>query len=244
MERQLEHILEELQNLHRKMDDLRKIETPKTESNEIQEIAAALAQSQIAFINPKANKENNYFKIPFADLETLLAHVRPILAQNGIALLQRIHANTDGQKILRTMLLHTSGQWLSTELPLVPPKSDIQTLGSFTSYIKRMVLSSMIGIATSEEDDDGENSMAQAREIMAKGPRIGKKYDPKKESFETVTKDQLDELEYELADYLDLAEEIMDSLKLQSLADMPKSQYSIAVRRIREIKQMREGGKK
>ena len=40
MERQLEHILEELQNLHRKMDDLRKIETPKTESNEIQEIAA------------------------------------------------------------------------------------------------------------------------------------------------------------------------------------------------------------
>lgn len=99
----------------------------------------------------------------------------------------------------------------------------------------------MIGVATSDEDDDGEIAMAEARDIIAKGPRLNTKYDPKLESYETITKEQLEELEYELKRCPDLAEEIMDGLKIQSLADMPKSKYMISITRIREIKNMREG---
>ena len=63
----------------------------------------------------------------------------------------------------------------------------------------------------------------------------------KKESFEAITREQIEELEYELAEYPDLAESILDGLRIQSLADMPKSQYGVSIRRIREIKQLRNG---
>jgi hypothetical protein len=33
----------------------------------------------------------------------------------------------------------------------------------------------------------------------------------------------------------------MDGLKIQSIADIPKSKFNIAIRRVREIKNMRNG---
>lgn len=241
MSEQFNLILEELKSLSKEVAQLKpKVSTP-TESEEIKDLAAAMAQAQGEFVNPKPNRTNKYYKIPFSDLDTLLSNTRPILAKNGIMVTQRIHANTDGQRILRTMLIHTSGQWMNAELPIIPPKNDIHTLGSYISYLKRISLSSMIGVATADEDDDGETAMAQARDIMAKGPRFNKKYDPKLESYETVTKEQLEELEYELQKHPDLAEEIMDGLQIQSIADMPKSKYMVSVTRIREIKNMRDG---
>ena len=58
-----------------------------------------------------------------------------------------------------------------------------------------------------------------------------------------MTKEQLEELEYELADYPDIAEKVLDGLHLQNLADMPKSKYMSSLTRIREIKMVREGKK-
>jgi hypothetical protein len=36
----------------------------------------------------------------------------------------------------------------------------------------------------------------------------------------------------------------MDNLRIQSLADMPKSKYMVSVKRIREIKEARAGRRK
>jgi hypothetical protein len=70
---------------------------------------------------------------------------------------------------------------------------------------------------------------------------LSKKYDPLEQASEVVTKEQLEELEYELAEYPDLAEEIMEKLHIQSIADLPRSKYMISLKRIREIKQLRNG---
>ena len=74
--------------------------------------------------------------------------------------------------------------------------------------------------------------------MAAKGPATHS-YKPKENSPEAVSRDQLVEMELELADCPDIAEEIMDKMQLQSLADMPKHRYSAAMRRIREIKLLR-----
>ncbi len=81
--------------------------------------------------------------------------------------------------------------------------------------------------------------MVDAREIIAKGP--SNKYNPKEQSYETITKEQLEELELELQGYPDIAEEVLSKMRLQSLADLPKSKFQVSVQRIREIKQIREG---
>lgn len=79
--------------------------------------------------------------------------------------------------------------------------------------------------------------------MIAKGPALTNKYNPKEQSYETVTREQLEELEYELAEYPDLAEEILGKLHLQSLADLPKSKYQVSLNRIREIKNARNNSK-
>ncbi len=62
-------------------------------------------------------------------------------------------------------------------------------------------------------------------------------------TYETITREQIEEIEYELADpqFHDIVPQILDGLKIQSIADMPKSKFLIAIRRIREIKQLRTG---
>jgi hypothetical protein len=82
--------------------------------------------------------------------------------------------------------------------------------------------------------------MQEHRAIKHKGTKENTKYSNKKTSYQTITKEQLDELEYELGDYTDLAEEMMDALKIQTLSDMPKDKWSWSLRRIREIKKARE----
>lgn len=98
-----------------------------------------------------------------------------------------------------------------------------------------------ITVAHDPSDDDAEVAMIQHRDIIAKGP--SNKYNPKDQSHETITREQIEELEYELAEVPDLAEHVLDKLQIQSLADMPKSKYMVSLQRIRELKHKRNNAK-
>jgi len=101
----------------------------------------------------------------------------------------------------------------------------------------------LIGVTTGEEDDDAEVSVATTRETFAKGVALNTKYNAKETTGEVITKEQLEELNYELSDYPDICEMVLDGLKLQNLADMPKSKFMASTTRIREIKMIRVNGK-
>jgi len=211
----------------------------RNRSADLKELFAALAKAQAEMDLAQMDRENPYFKSKYADLASIIKASRPSLTKNGLSVIQQILPNDDGQNILHTMLCHASGQWIESRMRIVPPKNDIQTLGSYITYLKRYSYASLVGITGRDEDDDGEIAMVQARDIIAKGPST--KYNPKEESYETITKEQLDELEYELSEYPDLAEEVMDKMRIQSIADLPKSKFRAAVTRIREIKRTRAG---
>lgn len=211
-------------------------------STELDQLFSALSVAQGEYETIGCNRENPYFKVRFADLDSILSAVRPALKRNKLTFLQQVRINEEGMTILHSILGHASGQWIESRNRIIPTKNDPQTFGSTLSYLKRYAAVSLLGVTISQDkdDDDAEKDMADARHIFVKGG-LNTKYNPKEETADTITKEQREELEYELAEYPDIATQILEGLRLQSLADLPKSKFLVSIKRIREIKQLRNG---
>jgi hypothetical protein len=166
---------------------------------------------------------------------------RPALTKNGLSVAQNPISHANGESILHTILLHSSGQWLESRMRIIPPKNDVQAMSSYVTYLKRVAYSSLVGVVTGDEDDDGEIAVATSRETFAKGTALNTKYNAKEQQPIVITREQLEELEYELAEYPDIANQVLDGLRLQSLADMPKAKFLVSITRIRELKNSRNG---
>lgn len=212
-------------------------------SIETGEIATALSKAQSKYKSVEYNRENPYFKSSYADLDAILRHVRPILASNGISFYQFTKLSTDGPTVLHTRILHSSGQWIETRSRIIPPKNDQQSYGSTLSYQKRYAAMTLLGITASNDryDDDGEIATHPFREAEDKGTGLSTRYNPKIESCEIISKEQIEELEYELAEYPDIAEKLLDRFGWQTLSEIPKSKYHPVMNQIRKIKNARNG---
>ncbi len=210
-------------------------------SVDTKDLFAALAKAQSEMPMAGLSNENPYFKSRYADLAEIVKVSRPALSKNGLAVIQQILPNKEGQNILHTILTHATGQWIESRMRILPSKPDVQSLASYITYIRRYSYAAIVGVVVSNEDDDAERAVATERETIAKGVALNTKYNPREETYESITKEQLEELEYELAEFPDIAETVLDGLKIQNLADMPKTKYGVSIRRIREIKNLRNG---
>jgi hypothetical protein len=240
----LVEILQQIKDLssdfHELSFEFRKPREPKhNRSDEIKELATALSKAQAEFETAPLNKVNPYFKSSYADLASIVAASRPALTKHGLSVTQEVSNMDDGSLWLITELMHASGQWKLSKFRMVPPKNDIQAISSYNTYCKRMCYASLVGVVVGDEDDDAEIAVATTRETMAKGVALNTKYNPKEINPEAITKEQLEQLEYQLSEYPDIAEQVLDGLKIQSLADMPKTKFQIAFKRIMEIKLLR-----
>jgi len=125
-------------------------------SDSIGALAAALAKAQKVITNPPLDSVNPHFKNRYASLAAHLAAVREPLADQGIALMQSISTPTGGGICVTTMLLHSSGEWLSDEVSMpLPERATAQQLGSCVSYLRRYALASCC-LIVGEDEDDGE----------------------------------------------------------------------------------------
>lgn len=201
------------------------------------EINTALAKTQAEMKPAGLNNANPFFKSRYADLAEIVRVSRPLLTKNQLSVTQHIMTNTDGQKYLHTRVSHASGQWLCSNLPLVPVKNDVQALGSTISYAKRYAYSSLVGVVTTDEDDDGEAAVRDQRPMPTK-PYMSPPFNHTVQSSvsDRIVPEQLDQLK----DLLDgdhvLEKKITDGLKISSLAQMPKHTFLKSLQRIREIK--------
>lgn len=124
-------------------------------TDSIKEIAQALCQVQA--IMPAADKdgENPHFRSKFATLATIMKTALPILSANKLSIMQFVTTMPSGGSGLVTMLLHSSGEYIMSTMPLLLTKNDPQGQGSAITYARRYGFMSAIGMV-SEEDDDGE----------------------------------------------------------------------------------------
>jgi hypothetical protein len=213
------------------------------ESSDLKELFTALAKAQAEMKIAGLSSENPFFKSRYADLADIVRASRPALTKYGLSVIHQILPNEDGASMLHCILCHSSGQFIRTTMRILPVKNDIQSLGSCITYLKRYTYMAICGVICSDDDDDGELVMSSVREDMKKGTSLTMKYNPKDESHVTITKEQLDELEYELSEYTDITEMVLNGLKIHALADMPKSKFITAINRIREIKDSRNNPK-
>ena len=119
-----------------------------------------VGRTSTATIQPK-DKSKPAFSFPYADLSTVLAHVRPILAKHGLAVLQDV--TTEGDEVrIATIVLHESGdQYEFGPLALPAGDDNKQTGGSITSA-RRFAIMAALGIASVGEDSGDDNGARRA----------------------------------------------------------------------------------
>lgn len=133
-------------------------------SEEIRELATALAKSQSEFTpvpknktaRVKSQRTNSEFTYKYADLADVLSMAVPILSRNGISISQP-HVMVDGKLRVRTMLLHASGQWMMSDGIEINEGADPQSFGAESTYYRRYDGCSFIGVAP-DEDTDAQQS--------------------------------------------------------------------------------------
>lgn len=213
------------------------------QSAEIHELAAAFSKAQGEYKRPNKSKYNAHLKYYYASLEDSLEAVIPALSKHGLSISQPPFDMEDGRFIIVTKLLHSSGQWMSSRVRVVPEKNNPQALGSQITYMKKYAINAMLGIGAGDIDDDGEEAMRDTRKEEIKGVSITRNMDASTKPVETITDDQLIELEIELEDWPDIAEDILKGYKIRSLADIPKAWFHKTTSRVRELKLTRSGMK-
>lgn len=136
------------------------------QSESVVEIAKALIAASGELENVSKNAANPHFRSKYADLAGILNSVRPVLAKYGLAVTQ-FPAYDPANKVVavETMLVHTSGQWISGIVGAPTTKPDAQGVGSAITYCRRYSLAAVLGIA--QEDDDGEAAVGRGRGAKA-----------------------------------------------------------------------------
>jgi len=132
------------------------------QSEQINELAAALAKAQGEFISPPRNRavevkmrENKgVYKFCYATLDCIMDMIRKPLSDNGLSVAHSLLDDAHGP-ICETRIMHASGQWIATWVPvIVSEHADAQGWGAAITYARRYGLTCLLGIA-SDEDDDG-----------------------------------------------------------------------------------------
>lgn len=131
------------------------------QSENINELAAALSKAQGEMQAAIKDCVNPFYKSKYADLGSVWDAARPVLAKNGLCVMQT--TEMVGERIaLVTTLAHSSGQWTKSYLPLNPSKNDSQGMGAAITYSRRFSLSALVGVVC-DDDDDGETAVGRGK---------------------------------------------------------------------------------
>ncbi|GAG02283.1 unnamed protein product, partial [marine sediment metagenome] len=98
-------------------------------SDEINELATALAKAQGSITNASKSSANPFFKSKYADLAEVINTVKPVFSEHGLSVTQ-LPAYENGLVSVETVLMHSSGQWLSSTISSPVAKQDAQGVGS------------------------------------------------------------------------------------------------------------------
>ena len=182
----------------------------------------ALVAAQTAFGKAVKDARNDHFGSAYTTLASALDAVLPALNTHGLAVAQQTHVGDTGVVMLRTTVLHVSGEWIASEYPIQPTKPDPQGYGSALTYARRYALMALVGIAP--EDDDG--NLASARQIEApKRKARGSNFQARASAPRDFDANfDLDSLAADLADAIDAAPNVarLDEL-IPTLQALPSS---------------------
>lgn len=153
------------------------MESEKMRSDNLEELIGALSKAQAEFKPIEKNRTvdvmtrtGGTYRFRYATLDAILEAVRKPLADHGLAITQLITLR-NGIPILQTLLLHQSGQWVSSEVQIVlTGAGGNQEFGSALSYMRRYAISAILNIASQEDDDANIADGNHIQEVVPQAP--------------------------------------------------------------------------
>lgn len=147
------------------------VQPVQSKERPIAKIAEALSKAQgqmtPASEDGKVDHGGGKMKYSYATLASVWDAIRKPLSQNGLAVTQTICKNT-----LFTTLMHTSGEFIRGEMPIIaPPNCNPQQYGSALTYARRYALMAIVGAAPGEEDGDDDGGAASGKDEKQKPPQ-------------------------------------------------------------------------
>jgi len=138
-------------------------------SEGIGHVAEALAKAHTEISSIERDGKNPHFKSRYATLDQILESVRPILAKNGLIIVQSSDDGSEDHKYInvKSAVIHLSGEWIETSVQIPVSKNDAHGLGSALTYGRRYSLGALLAISTQEGDDDGNAAVASMRKVQA-----------------------------------------------------------------------------
>ena len=140
-------------------------------SEEIDKLAIALAKFQGSLEQPSLNSEvevetkmGGKYKFKYADLSECKRAAKQPLAENELAVCQLIEDDYS----IRTILLHSSGQWISSKVRMPSNTANAQSIGSAITYAKRYAFCAILGIVA---DDDEDANIASGNSAQKEQPK-------------------------------------------------------------------------
>ena len=197
-------------------------------SESINELATALSQFQGSVQQPSFNKSVNYgnTKFRYADLAECQRVTRKPLADAGLAVTQTIENG-----MLVTRLLHKSGQFITSQLPMSIPNK-MQELGSMLTYMKRYTYCAILGIAADDDDDaniyDNTGKVAETITKTSPMPKPGAKPAKKAKGNDAIADAVLNQT------YEDDLKEAMEAVKNAPTIEAVKGIYDSVAEMMRK----------
>lgn len=211
-------------------------------SEQISQIAAALAAAQGEFKNPEANKlvsvatrDGRSYQYHYATLPSVFDATRAAMTKNGLSHFCGTAIDEAGRMVLSCRIAHKSGEWIEAAMPL-PAAGDPKAMASNLSYYRRYLFCGLVGIA-GDEDQDGEPE--EGRKPATGQPRANggaPSNPPKAAPGKTVTEPQLKRL-FAISNKAGFSDEAVKELARSigitcSRKDMNQAQYDQLVAEI------------
>ena len=188
-------------------------------SNEINELAAAMAIAQGQMGAAYKNSSNPHFKSSFADLASISDVIKQPLSDNGLSVVQFPINNEQGVAIT-TRVMHKSGQWIEESFGIKPVKAGPQEYGSLISYFRRYALAAIFAIPQTDDD-------ANAMQLAAEAPQ---------KPVDAITGDQVKALVNLLDGDEKLKAQLMDAYGIAKLEHLQSNQFRPVYDKINQLK--------
>lgn len=146
-------------------------------SESIKELATALSKAQSEIKSAAKDAENPHFKAAYATLASVWDACRAPLTKNNLSVVQTLHSTPEGKIRCDTTLLHTSGEFISSSMPVLSQRQDMQGLGSAITYARRYALSALVGVAPDDDDDGNGAGIDDKKEPSTQKPKYSKPKD-------------------------------------------------------------------
>ena len=167
----------------------------------------------------KKDSTNPHYKNKYASIESVLDTIEKPLLDAGLGFIQCV----EDLNLITTIYDTESDNILTSKIPLILNKNDMQQLGSAITYARRYGLVSMFGLE--QEDDDGNLASGNNQKPVQK-PIVQQKPQPK--VIEKINEAQAKELN-SLFTSDEHKNDFLAICKISKIEDLPLSWYDKAI---------------